>query len=391
MQSDARYRFERGVDPAFILPGLDLATAMMLEVAGGKPSKAKVAGAPPETTRTVIDFDLGRVEKLGGIALPEKQIRATLTALGFAIEGKGATVKVTAPSWRPDVHGSADLVEEVVRIAGLDKVPSAPMPRIERRGPPRADASAAARAPRAPRAGRPRPGRGHHLVVHPARRRRATSAAARMRWSSPIRSRARCRRCGRACCRACWRPSQRNRNRGFADVALFEVGQAYRGDGPKDQFIAASGVRAGAAALTGSGRHWAGAAKAADMFDAKADAFALLAALGFDAGEGAADARCAGLVPSRPLGALRLGPKIVLAHFGELHPETLALMDVAGPVAAFEVFLERVPAERKKGAGAAGLRMPPTCCPCAATSPSCSTATWRPAMSSRRRWRPTRS
>ena len=88
MQSDARYRFERGVDPAFVLPGLDLATSLMLEVAGGKPSKAKVAGAPPEAGR-IVDFDMGRVEKLGGLALPEKQIRATLTALGFAIDGKG--------------------------------------------------------------------------------------------------------------------------------------------------------------------------------------------------------------------------------------------------------------------------------------------------------------
>ena len=136
VQSDARYRFERGVDPAFILPGIDLATAMMLEVAGGKPSKVKVAGAPPETTR-VVDFDLGRVEKLGGLALPEKQIRATLTALGFALDGKGATVKATVPSWRPDVHGSADLVEEVVRIAGLDKVPSAADAAHERRRPSR--------------------------------------------------------------------------------------------------------------------------------------------------------------------------------------------------------------------------------------------------------------
>ena len=96
---------------------------------------------------------------------------------------------------------------------------------------------------------------------------------------------------------------QRNRNRGFADVALFEVGQAYRGDEPKDQFMAASGVRAGAAALAGSGRHWAGAAKDADLFDAKADVVALLAGLGFDATKAQIDARGAGLVPSRPLGA----------------------------------------------------------------------------------------
>ena len=127
--SDARYRFERGVDPAFILPGLDLATAMMMEVAGGKPSKRKVAGAPPEA-KTVIDLPLGaRREARAASSSRRSRSARILEALGFAIDGKGATVKVTVPSWRPDAHGPADLVEEVVRIVGLDKVPSAAMPR----------------------------------------------------------------------------------------------------------------------------------------------------------------------------------------------------------------------------------------------------------------------
>jgi phenylalanyl-tRNA synthetase beta chain len=347
VQSDARYRFERGVDPAFILPGLDLATAMMLEVAGGKPSKANVAGAPPVTTR-IVDFDLGRVEKLGGLALPEKQIRATLTALGFALDGKGSTVKATVPSWRPDVHGSADLVEEVVRIAGLGKVPSAAMPRL----------SGVARPVLTPLQKRVRRTRrvlaGRGMVeaitwsfIKGEESRHFGGGAEALELANPISSEM-----------TSMRPSllpgllaavQRNNNRGFADVALFEVGQIYRGDGEKDQFIAAAGVRAGSAALTGSGRHWAGNAKPADMLDAKADAFALLAALGFDASR-------AQLVREAPpwfhpgrSGVVRLGPKVVLASFGELHPETLKMMDVAGPVAAFELIIDAVPAERKKG------------------------------------------
>ena len=113
--SDARYRFERGVDPAFIKPGLDLATALMLQVAGGAPSKAEIAGTPPQP-RTVIDFSFDLVEKLAGIALAEGKIRATLEALGFALAGKGSRSKVGVPSWRPDVGGPADLVEEVVRL-----------------------------------------------------------------------------------------------------------------------------------------------------------------------------------------------------------------------------------------------------------------------------------
>jgi phenylalanyl-tRNA synthetase beta chain len=345
INSDARYRFERGVDPAFILPGLDLATATMLAVAGGTPSRAKVAGAPPET-KTVIEFPLGLIEKLAGIALSEKEIHATLQALGFAIDGKGTRVKVTAPSWRPDIHGAADLVEEVVRIAGLDRVPSAPIPRP---------------------GGVARP-----VLTEPQRRvrrsRRVLAARGMVEavtWSFISHAAARTFGGGQETLdlanpisteMSSMRPSllpglltaaQRNRNRGFSDVALFEVGQVYRGDSAKDQYNVASGVRAGAATLAGTGRHWAGTAGVAGLFDAKADVVALLAALGFDA----ARAQIARDAPSwfHPgrSATLRLGPKIVLAHFGEMHPQSLSLLDVEGPAAVFEVFIDAIPVTRQ--------------------------------------------
>ncbi len=300
VQSDARYRFERGVDPAFIKPGLDLATAMMLEVAGGKPSKARIAGAPPETKK-VIDFSFGMVEKLAGIALPEKQIRATLEALGFAIEGAGASAKVTAPSWRPDIHGAADLVEEVVRIAGLDKVPSAPMPRLT--GVARPVLTEIQRRVR--RARRVLAGRG---LVEAITWSFITRSAAgsfgggqdALELANPISSEM-----------SSMRPSllpgllaavQRNRNRGFADVGLFEVGQAYRGDEPKDQFLAASGVRTGAAVLAGSGRHWSGAAKGRRSVRSQSRRRRAAGRARIRRNESAGRARCAGLVPSRPIG-----------------------------------------------------------------------------------------
>jgi phenylalanyl-tRNA synthetase beta chain len=345
--SDARYRFERGVDPAFILPGLDLATALMIEVAGGTPSKRRIAGAPPERT-TVIDFQPSLIAKLAGIAIEQKQTRATLEALGFAIEGKGATVKVTAPSWRPDVNGPADLVEEVVRIVGLDKVPSVPMPRPG--GVARAVLTEAQRRVR--RVRRVLAGRGMTEAITWSFISRATAGAFGggqdgLELANPISS------------EMSWmRPSllpgllaavQRNRNRGFADIALFEVGQAYRGDAPEDQHIAASGVRAGAAALAGAGRHWAGPAPQASLYDAKADVVALLAALGLDADKAQVTGDAPAWFHPGRSGALRLGPKIVLAHFGELHPETLRALDVAGPVAAFEVFLQALPPQRRKG------------------------------------------
>jgi phenylalanyl-tRNA synthetase beta chain len=353
--SDARYRFERGVDPAFIGPGLDLATAMMLEVAGGEPSRALIAGAPPEP-RTVISFDFGLVERLAGIALPEKEMRRTLEALGFAVDGKGGKAKVTAPSWRPDVHGSADLVEEVVRIAGLDKVPSAPIPRFS--GVARPVLTETQRRVRHAR--RVLAGRGFVEAVTWSFIGRAAAEAFggghdTVELANPISSEM-----------TSMRPSllpgllsavQKNRNRGFADVALFEVGQAYRGDQPKDQFIAASGVRAGAAALTGAGRHWTGAAAEAGLYEAKADVAALLAGLGFDAAKAqVAREAPAWFHPGRSA-ALKLGPKITLAHFGEVHPDTVRMLGLAGRVAAFELFLEAVPPERKKGLAKAAFEV----------------------------------
>jgi phenylalanyl-tRNA synthetase beta chain len=353
VQSDARYRFERGVDPAFILPGLNLATALMLEVAGGSPSKAKVAGAPPDK-KTMIAFSLGLVEKLAGIAIPEKQIRDTLEALGFAVQGKGAAVKVAVPSWRPDVHGAADLVEEVVRIAGLDTVPSVPMPRTS--GVARPVLTEMQRRVR--RARRALAGRGLIEAVTwsfiPRSAARAFGGGGdALELANPISSEM-----------TSMRPSllpgllaaaQRNRNRGFADLALFEVGQAYRGDAPKDQLIAAAGVRAGTAALAGAGRHWSGSAGEAGVIDAKTDAVALLAGLGFDAGKAQlAREAPAWFHPGRSA-VLRLGPKITLGHFGEVHPDTLAALDVTGPVSAFEVFFDAIPPEKRKGLARAQL------------------------------------
>jgi phenylalanyl-tRNA synthetase beta chain len=353
--SDARYRFERGVDPAFVGPGLDLATAMMLEVAGGQPSRAKVAGAPPEA-KTVIAFDFGLVQKLAGIALPEKEMRRTLEALGFAVEGKGGKAKVTAPSWRPDIHGSADLVEEVVRIAGLDKVPAAPIPRFS--GVARPVLTETQRRVR--RARRVLAGRGFVEAVTWSFIGRAAAEAFggghdTVELANPISSEM-----------TSMRPSllpgllsavQKNRNRGFADVALFEVGQAYRGDEPKDQFIAASGVRAGAAALTGSGRHWTGAAAETGLYEAKADVAALLAGLGFDAAKAQVTREAPAWFHPGRSAALKLGPRITLAHFGEVHPDTVRMLGLAGGVAAFELFLEAVPPERKKGLAKAAFEV----------------------------------
>ncbi len=344
--SDARYRFERGVDPAYIEPGLDLATAMMIDTVGGTPSKRQIAGKPPIKAMTV-DFNPASIEKLCGLRLPDAKIKGTLEALGFTLEGKAPVYKVVVPSWRPDVQGAADLVEEVTRIAGLETIPSVPLPRLG--GVTKSTLTEAQRRVR--RARRLLATRGMveaitWSFVHQSEATHFGGGAAALQLANPISSEM-----------TTMRPSllpgllaavQRNRNRGFADVALFEVGQAYRGDQPKDQFMAASGVRAGAAQLVGAGRQWRDGAKAADLFDVKADVLAILAAAGFDASKAQITRDAPAWFHPGRSATLKLGPRVVLAHFGVLHPETLKLMDVAAPASAFEVFLDAVPAEKKK-------------------------------------------
>ena len=344
--SDARYRFERGVDPAFVVPGLDLATEMIVKLAGGTPSKALVAGAPPEK-RTVVDFDFARIEKLAGLAVPEADARRILGVLGFAIDGKGPRVTVTVPTWRPDVHGAADIVEEVVRIVGLDAVPAVPLPRLVGVAAP----VLTERQRRSRRARRVLAGRGMveaitWSFIPKAQAETFGGGQAALEVANPISVEMSWMRPGLL--PGLLTAAQRNRNRGFADVALFEVGQAYAGIAPEQQLLLASGVRLGSARLAGSGRHWSGAATTAGVFDVKADVMATVAALGLDASRAPVTRDAPAWFHPGRSGTLRLGPKLALAHFGELHPDALKALDVEGPAAAFEIFLNALPPEKKR-------------------------------------------
>ena len=347
VQTDARYRFERGVDPAYIEPGLDLATRMMLDAAGGEPSRARIAGAPP-LRNFRVRFDVARVQKLTGLALPDAEIRRTLEALGFVLTGAGPLYDVAVPSWRPDVHGPADLVEEVARITGLESIPSVSLPRLSG-GVTRATLTEGQRRVR--RARRALAARGFveavtwSFIDQPLAEHFGGGGEA-LQLANPISSEMTTMRPGLL--PGLLAAAHRNHNRGFGDIALFEIGQAYRGDGEKDQLVVAAGVRAGAATLTGAGRHWDGTAAAATVFDAKADTLALLLALGFDPAKAQVTRDAPPWYHPGRSATLRLGPKTVLAHFGELHPATLRLLDVSGTAAAFEVFLDALPRERKK-------------------------------------------
>jgi phenylalanyl-tRNA synthetase beta chain len=346
IQSDARYRFERGVDPAFLVPGLELATRMVLDLCGGTTSEIVVAGNP-QPRELVIDFPLSELKRLAGLDVPVAEVRRVLVHLGFFVAGQGENVKVAVPSWRPDVHGAADIVEEVVRILGVDRIPSTPFDRGD--------------APRKP-----------VLTPLQARTRKAKRAlAARglveaVTWSFISKAQAELFGGGVpelalanpiASDLSDMRPSllpgliasaQKNADRGYPDVALFEVGQIFKGDRPEDQFTAATGVRRALAKASGIGRHWSAPAGEVDAFDAKADALAVLAAAGVAAQTlQAVPGGPAWLHPGRS-GTIQMGPQNVLGHFGELHPRVLEALNAEGPLVAFEVVLERIPEPKAK-------------------------------------------
>ncbi|MFY0612956.1 MAG: phenylalanine--tRNA ligase subunit beta [Hyphomicrobiaceae bacterium] len=351
--TDARYRFERGVDPTFVVPGLDLATEWVLELCGGTPSKAKIAGEPPQGG-TVISFDYGKVKRLTGVDIPVADGKRILEAIGCELAGKGPQWKVTTPPWRPDMHGPADVVEEVIRIFGLDNVPPVAMERSH--GVTRSVLTNGQR--RARRARRTLAGRG--LVeavtwsfIPQEQAEHFGGGAEPLKLANPISIELSTMRPGLLA--GLLVAAQRNRNRGFDDVALFELGQAYLDDTPDGQMQLASGVRLGRSQLAGSGRDWRGNASDADAFDVKADAAALLSALGLDVSKVQVTRDAPAWFHPGKSGVIRLGPKMVLAHFGEVHPATLKLLDIDGAASAFEVFLHALPPEKRKARARAPL------------------------------------
>jgi phenylalanyl-tRNA synthetase beta chain len=346
ISSDAQYRFARGVDPGFVVDGLELATRLILDLCGGEASEIVVSGQTPAPP-AVVSFDPDHVRRLTGLDAPADRIRSILEALGFAVE-TGAAWRVTPPSWRRDVEGSADLVEEVARIVGFDALPNAALPNVTR-------PSSGVLSPRQARvrlARRALASSGYAEAVTWSFTRRATAELfgggdQRLVLENPIASDL-----------DCMRPSAlpnliqaaaRNAARGHADAALFEIGPIYLGDGPGDQRTTITGLVAPHA-----GRHWSGAGED-PLYGLKGDLFALLEAIGAPTGS-------LQLVqgqnrdwwrPGRSA-RLQLGPKTVIAEFGALHPRVLKALDAQEPMLAFEVVLDAVPEPRGQKAKARG-------------------------------------
>jgi phenylalanyl-tRNA synthetase beta chain len=342
VNSDARYRFERGVDPDFCLPGLDLATQVILDLCGGEPSEATLAGAIPDVSR-FIDFPWTEVKRLTGVTLPVPEMKLALTSLGFHVSGQGERVRVSPPSWRGDIEGKADLVEEIIRIAGLDRIDAVPFPRLVEETP---KSVLTPLQKRTRMAKRELAARG--LVEAVTWSFVSAEQAAHFGGGQPALALANPIAADLSDMRPSLLPgliraAQRNADRGFGDVALFEVGQVFLGDGEDDQRIAAAALRRGLARASGVGRHWDGAAREVTALDAKEDALALLASLGVATGG-------LQIVPGGPAwmhpgrsATMQFGPKNVIGAFGEIHPRTLKLLDVKGPLAAFELHLDALP------------------------------------------------
>jgi phenylalanyl-tRNA synthetase beta chain len=335
LASDARTRFERGVDPAFVETGLALATRLAVELAGGEASEIVRAGEPPRLDR-MVEYRPARARELGGVEVSEARQEEILERLGFEVE-TGETWRIAVPSWRRDIDGSADIVEEVARIEGYDKVETTPLPR----------APGVARPTATPQ----------QLVERRVRR----AAAARglneaVTWSfvseaeaapfggsawildNPISEELKAMR--PSMLSGLLSAARRNSARGAESVRLFEIGRRYLQEGERPTIGL---VLAGLAAP----RHWrTGKARGFDAFDAKAEALALLAAAGAPADNLQSLAGGSAVYHPGRSARLALGPKNVLAEYGELHPSTLRAFDLDGPVVAAEIFLDSVPQKR---------------------------------------------
>ncbi|WP_226782052.1 phenylalanine--tRNA ligase subunit beta [Oceaniglobus trochenteri] len=345
INSDARYRFERGVDPAFTLPGLEAATRMVLDLCGGEASEVVVAGAAPDHARS-YPLDTDRVQSLVGMEIAPEVQRASLTALGFVVEGD----QVQVPSWRPDVRGSADLVEEVARIASLTRLKGQPMARANA-GVPKPILTPMQKREQVVR--RTIAALGYNECVTYSFVDGATAAlfdggGDAMRLENPISADLSHMR--PALLPGLLQAARRNQARGIADMALFEVGPAFHGGEPGEQHLLATGLLIG---RTGP-KDVHGDARAVDIYDVKADAEAALSAMGAPAKvqilRGAND----WWHPGRH-GKICLGPKKVLGIFGEVHPRILNAVGVKGPAMAFTLWPAEIPMPRNTGAARAPL------------------------------------
>lgn len=351
IHSDARYRFERGIDPQSTIPGAELATQLVLDFCGTKEttvSELEIAGAVPANEKT-LTLDVGKCRKHLGVDVPEKEQENILTSLGFKVKARGGKLEVQTPSWRPDIEGATDLVEEIIRIKGYEHIHATPVDHPHVTG-----VAIDVQDVRSHAARRALAGQGLMEAVTwsfmPETVAKQFGAVDKnLRLSNPISSDL-----------DVMRPSilgnlvmaaKRNADRGFADVGLFEIGPIYKTPAPEGQETVAVGLRAGS-----TPRNWATPARAVDAYDAKADAMAALAACGAPVNSLQITEDTPGWYHPGRSGCLRLGPA-VLATFGEIHPALLTACDAEGPMVGCEIFLSAIPQSRSAGSARPLLKL----------------------------------
>ena len=361
--SDARQRFERGLDPALMPDAIQAATALILELCGGEPGAVTAAGAEPAWRRDAT-LRFARIASFGGSDIAPDEAVASLERLGFTVRQRDTDqVTVAVPSWRNDIaapitldqsptldpgraakaaegclaiEAENDLIEEVLRLRGLDAVPAVSLPRES----PVPQATLTARQQRSAVARRSLAAAGLMECVTfsfmaRAEAERFGDAPDLLRLTNPI-----------AADLDQLRPTplatlalaaKRNAARGFADVALFEIGPAFATDAPDGQKLVASGLRSG---LTP--RNWLVPQRPIDVMDAKADLWALLTAVSVPLEALQVTSDAPGFLHPGRSGMVRQGPKTVMGYFGEIHPRLLAALDLPGPMMAFELNLDAV-------------------------------------------------
>lgn len=353
LNTDAQYRFARGVDSGFVIPGIELATRLILDICGGEPSELVIAGKEPEAPKA-ITFNPDRVRQLAGIDVKPTRVRAVLKDLGFEVSGEGQSSKnfiVQPPTWRRDVEGPADLVEEVARIEGYDKLPVVEPPRAPGFRPPPASVGES----RTRLARRAAASLGYNEAITWSFCARAQAQAfggggEEMLVANPIASDLDCMR--PTALPQLLAAAQRNADRGFDDARLFEAGPAYSNTSDAGQQRTLAAVW-----RARPPRHWR-AAPQPDIFDVKRDVLFILEAIGAPVAslQTFSDAP-AHWRPGRT-GVLKLGPKVI-AYYGEIHPRALKAINVEAPALAFEVFLDALPAPRAVKKEGGGRTKPP--------------------------------
>ncbi|MCV3736276.1 phenylalanine--tRNA ligase subunit beta [Rhizobium sp. TRM96647] len=348
--TDARYRFERGVDPEYMIPGLERTTELVLELCGGIAAKADVVGYKGFQPK-VVDFPVSEVRRLTGLDISSAESADILQKLGFGVSGSGERLSVSVPSWRPDVDGKADLVEEVMRIHGVDNIHAAPLEsHASVNGKILTTLQIRSRLAKRALAARGMMEAVTWSFIPKAQAELFGGGAPELALSNPI-----------AADMSDMRPSllpglltaaQRNADRGFGDVAIFEVSGTYENDRPEGQRRVAGGIRRATASLSGAGRLWSnpakGGGKPVDVFDAKADALAVIEACGLPMSNVQIEPGGPSWYHPGRSGTIKMGPKVVLGHFGEFHPKTLGALDVSGALAGFEIFIDAMPEPKRK-------------------------------------------